>query len=269
VVIGDNYGNLHFKPERGAMGIYGHIVTEYGSNQEVKRIYYIDQNFVERDRNIDLLEFKERVLGIFAGIDRDTDFRLSDEELIRAMHSSSFKGRNAQVVAALYHCRSMLGKLGDESKKLKEIDRFMQNRPPNAPAVNPPDGLSRCDIEALSNNWDTLKEESQATELALWAERSKFFSEIDKNGDGLLTQRELEFALKSLNEDSKERNYAQIMLSNYRQIASYWGIDKCALQKYLRTVQQSESYKLQSTLLFYLHPSRSSVAAKLQNKGIQ
>ncbi len=134
-------------------------------------------------------DFKEKSEALFDKIDTDHDGFLSQKELSGAVQSDQYKGEDAQVVAALYDNRNKLQKLSND-----------EWGPEN-------DGITRADLAIFdTQEAQVLKEDAGAQGAKRWMEENngEKFKKADSDGDGFLSQKELDAAIASANDQDKQ-----------------------------------------------------------------
>ncbi len=155
----------------------GHTVIEEPSTTE-------DTGAVKSVNSADL---KEKSEALFDKIDTDHDGFLSQTELSAAVQNDQFKGEDAQVVAALYDNRNKLQKLSN--------DEF---GPEN-------DGITKADLAEFDKlEAAAVSENSSAFNAKKWMDNGENFKKADSDGDGFLSEKELDAALATAGDSDKQ-----------------------------------------------------------------
>ncbi len=163
----------------------------------------------EKVKGEDFLKESNR---LFDKIDKDGDGFLSESELAQAVQSEDYKGRDAQIVAALYKGRSKIEDLSND-----------EWGPEN-------DGITRKDLLKLEElRQKNAKEVEQVAIATTFLDKDDNFKKIDTDGDKFLTKDELTKALERKDLTPEERVSLQFLIDNYSDIEDAhndeWGFE--------------------------------------------
>lgn len=132
-------------------------------------------------------DLKEKSEKLFDKIDTDHDGFLSQAELSAAVQSDQYKGEDAQVVAALYDNRNKLQKLSND-----------EWGPEN-------DGITKADLAEFDKlEAKAVSENASAIDAKKWMENGENFKKADSDGDGFLSEKELDAAIAAATDSDKK-----------------------------------------------------------------
>ncbi len=156
------------------------------------------------DKNTELVktsDFTDESLRLFDKLDENGNGRVCENELARAVASDEYKGKDAQVVAALYSARKEISEQNDD-------DWFV-----------PDSGITKADLSKLDQLRQKNETEVQQVTTAVdYLEKDDNFSRVDADGNKFLNQEELSAALQSTELTKKERASLEFLRDHKDQI---------------------------------------------------
>ena len=198
--IGDleEYSNDEFGDEndgftkadlKGALDEIGaNTVGTEGQMEKLPNLAKVEHAYDSQTERVKTEDFTKESLRLFGKIDKDGDGYLSESELASAVQSEEFRGKDAQVVAALY-------KSQDDIEELSNDEFGDEN-----------DGITKADLEKLEElRQKNAKELEQTARAAVFLDKDDNFKKIDSDGDTFLTKSEISKALERQDLTNEER----------------------------------------------------------------
>lgn len=182
-------------------------------------------------------EFAAKAKELFPRVDTDGDGYLSETELALAMQSDQYKGQDAQVVAALHKMRSELEELNDDETGDEN------------------DGVTAGDLNKFNEKEAQYRQDYQDAVTAKdWLDKPENLSKVDSDGDGFLTESELNQAAAKTDlsaDDKKAIEYLRAKRGEIQEASNDEtgfendGITLADMKKYVdETIPKSDNGKL-------------------------
>lgn len=159
-----------------------------GQMETLPNLAKVEHAYDSQTERVKTEDFTKESLRLFGKIDKDGDGYLSESELASAVQSEEFKGKDAQVVAALY-------KSQDDIEELSNDEFGDEN-----------DGITKADLEKLEEvRQANAKQLEQTARAAAFLDKDDNFKKIDSDGDNFLTKSEISKALERQDLKPEER----------------------------------------------------------------
>jgi hypothetical protein len=171
-------------------------------------------------------EFPEVAKQVLAKLDTNHTGEITKEQLAKALEDPSFKGKEAQALAAMY----------------QGFDR-MHDLSKHEGWLLPKHCLTAADLDKYG---EVQKEEGQrsqeAYEMKNWAHNN--MSKFDKNGGGSLNKWEIEAALKDKNTSAEDRKMLETIKKHFSEMGHFWesGINLKAFDNYAANIYKDTDH---------------------------
>lgn len=187
--LGDENDGFTKADLKGALDEIGaNTVGTDGQTDKLPNLPRVEHKYDNATEAVRAQDFAKESARVFDKIDKDGDGYLSESELAAAVQSEDFKGRDAQVVAALYRNQ-------DDIEELSNDEIGDEN-----------DGITKKDLEKLDEiQKNNAKELAQVARAAVFLDRDDNFKKIDSDGDTFLTKSEITKALERKDLTQEER----------------------------------------------------------------
>lgn len=168
--------------------IGSNTVGTEGQMEKLPTLPKVQPAYDSQTEKVKTEDFTKESLRLFDKLDKDGDGYLSESELATAVQSDEYKGRDAQVVAALY-------KAQDDIEELSNDELGDEN-----------DGITKADLAKLEEvRQNNQKELEQTARARAFLDKDDNFKKIDSDGDTFLTKSEISKALERQDLTPEER----------------------------------------------------------------
>ncbi len=168
-----------------------------GQKDKLPNLPKVEHAYDNKTEKVKTEDFTRESFRLFNKIDKDGDGYLSESELATAVQSEDYKGKDAQIVAALY-------KSQDDIEELSNDELGDEN-----------DGITREDLAELRElGQKNQKELEQTARAAAFLDKDDNFKKIDSDNDSFLTKSEISKALERQDLTPEERVSLEFLRDN-------------------------------------------------------
>lgn len=161
-------------------------------------------------------EFRQRSESIFSKVDRDGDGLLSDFELTNSANSKRFDSKDVQVIESLRQNQ-------DRFKTLSDNEWGDET------------GIAMEDVDQLAGLDERAKRYEIDAPIEAWFGHSNNFAQVDADGDGYVSNNEIETRLNSKKIDKLEANALERMRTTYAELMNQsndeWGSENNGISR--------------------------------------